>query len=141
MSYLPWALLALVGYTLVPVLLRVATTGPNAVPSDVAMLLTNGLLISVVSTLVVATDQPVLSHIRGPNAGYILAAGGCLTVGILAYYRALARGPVSVVTPIFGMFLVTSSILGIAVLGETPTPRKLLGIVLAVAAVALVSIE
>jgi transporter family protein len=141
MSYLPWALVALVGYTLVPVLLRVATTGPNAVPSDVAMLLTNGLLIGVVGTLVVATDQPVVSHLRGPNAGYILAAGVCLTVGILAYYRALARGPVSVVTPIFGMFLVTSSILGIAVLGEAPTPRKLAGIVLAVVAVALVSIE
>ena len=141
MSYLPWAVLALVGYTLVPVLLRIATTGPNAVPSDVAMLLTNGLLVGVVSTLIAVTDQPVVPHLRGPNAGYILAAGICLTVGILAYYRALARGPVSVVTPIFGMFLVTSSILGIAVLGEAPTPRKLAGIVLAVVAVALVSIE
>jgi transporter family protein len=141
MSYLPWAVLALVGYTLVPVLLRIATTEPHAVPSDVAMLLTNGLLVSVVGTLVVATDQPVVPHLRGPNAGYVLAAAVCLTVGILAYYRALARGPVSVVTPIFGMFLVTSSIIGIAVLGEAPTPRKLLGIVLAVVAIGLVSIE
>jgi len=39
------------------------------------------------------------------------------------------------------MFLVTSSIVGIAALGEAPTPRKLLGIALAVVAIALVSIE
>ena len=134
-------MLALVGYTLVPILLRIATTGPNAVPSDVALFLTNGLLISVVAVFVGVTDQPVVPHLRGPNAGYVFAAGICLTVGILAYYRALARGPVSVVTPIFGMFLVTSSIIGIAVLGEAPTPRKLLGITLAVVAIALVSIE
>ena len=141
MSYLPWAVLALVGYTLVPVLLRIATTGPHAVPSDVATLLTNAMLVGVVGVLVALTDQPVVTHLRGPNAGYMFVAGLCLTVGILAYYRALARGPVSVVTPIFGMFLVTSSIIGIAVLGEAPTPRKLLGIALAVVAIGLVSIE
>ena len=141
MSYLPWAIVALLGYTLVPVLLRVATTGPNAVPSDVAMLITNVLLVGVVGVLVGVTDQPVVPHLRGPKAAYILAAGGCLTLGILAYYRALARGPVSVVTPIFGMFLVTSSILGIAVLDEPLTGRKLLGIAFAVLAVYLVSVE
>ena len=90
MSYLPWALLALVGYTLVPVLLRVATTGPNAVPSDVAMLLTNGLLIGVVGTLVVATDQPVVSI----SAGRMPATSSPpASVSPSGFWRTTARWP------------------------------------------------
>jgi len=83
----------------------------------------------------------VTPHLDSPKLWYTLAAGLFLGVGILAYYRALSLGPVSVVTPVFGMFLVTSSIIGIAVLGESLTTRKLLGIALAVVAVYLVTFE
>jgi transporter family protein len=60
-------------------------------------------------------------------------------VGILSYYRALASGPVSVVTPIFGMFLVGTSILGVVFLDETLSTQKITGIGLAVVAVYLVA--
>ncbi|ERH07684.1 MAG: putative membrane protein [Halonotius sp. J07HN4] len=141
MSYLPWAIVALVGYTLVPVLLRIATTGPDAVPSDVAVIISNTVLLLFATTIVIGTDQQVTTHLSSPKLWYVVAGGLCLAVGILAYYRALALGPVSVVTPVFGMFLVTSSVVGIAVLGEALTARKTVGIGLAVIAVYLVTVE
>ena len=53
-------------------------------------------------------------------AGILLA----IAIAIVTYYRALELGPVSVVTPIFGTFLVLSSIIGIAFLDEPFTLRK-----------------
>ena len=47
----------------------------------------------------------------------------------------------SVVSPIFGMFLVLSSIIGITFLNESLTARKAAGILLGVVAVYLVSVE
>lgn len=141
MGYLPWAMLALVGYTLVPVLLRVATTGPNAVPSDVAVIISNGVLLVLATGVVLGTEQRITPHLSSPKLWYVLAGGLGLGVGILAYYRALALGPVSVVTPVFGMFLVTSSVVGVVALGEPLTVRKVVGIGLAVVAVYLVTVE
>jgi len=68
------------------------------------------------------------------------AAGVALTVGILAYYRALAAGPVSVVVPIYGLFIVVSSLVGIVAFDEAVTPRKVAAIALSVVAIALMSI-
>lgn len=141
MSYLPWALLALVAYSLVPPLLNVATTGAVRMPSNVAALYSNAVLV-VGTVLVVAYNQEeALAYATHPTQKYVLLAGLCLFVGILAYYRALSLGPVSVVAPIFGMFLVLSSIIGIAVLNESLTARKVVGIGLGVVAVYLVSVE
>ncbi len=141
MNYLPWAILALAAYTLVPVLMRVATTGPEAIPSDVATVISNTILVVAAVAVVVGTNQEVTPHLGSSRLPYAVAAGIFLAIGIIAYYRALALGPVSVVTPVFGLFLITSSILGIALLGETVTMRKLLGIALAVVAVYLVTVE
>ena len=85
MSYLPWAIVALVGYTLVPVLLRIATTGPDAVPSDVAVIISNTVLLFVATTVVIGTDQQVTTHLSSPKLWYVIAGGLCLAVGILAY--------------------------------------------------------
>jgi transporter family protein len=141
MSYLPWALGALVAYTFVPLLMSVATTGSDAIPSDVATIISNSILVVGALAVVVGTDQRVTPHLGSSKIPYALAAGICLAVGILAYYRALSLGPVSVVTPVFGMFLVTSSIFGMAFLDEPVTARKLAGIGFAVLAVYLVTVE
>ena len=140
MSYLPWAILALGAYTLVPVLMRVATTGPNAIPSDVATMLSNLVLVVVAGVVIVGTGQQVTPHLDSPKLRYPIAAGVFLGIGILAYYRALSLGPVSVVTPIFGMFLVVSSAISIALLSESLTARTVVGILLGVVAVYLVSV-
>jgi len=141
MSYVPWAVGALIAYTFVPPLTRVATTGTDAIPSDVAAVITNIILVLSAVVVVVGTDQRVTPHLGSSKLPYAVSAGVFLAVGILAYYRALAAGPVSIVTPIFGMFLVTSSVFGMAFLGEDVTARKLAGIGFAVVAIYLVTVE
>jgi transporter family protein len=141
MSYLPWALLALVAYSLVPPLLSVATTGSVGIPSNVAALYSNAVLVIGTVLVVVYNGEDALAYATHPAQKYVLLAGICLFVGILAYYRALSLGPVSVVSPIFGMFLVLSSIIGITFLNESLTARKAAGILLGVVAVYLVSVE
>jgi len=140
MRYLPWALLALVSYTLVAPLLSIVT---RDVPSDVAALVTNGILVVAALGVVLYRGRPVIQYLDPghPQAVPMYAAGVLLAVGILAYYRALAVGPVSVVVPIFGMFLVTSSVVGIVALDEALTARKVAGIGFAALAVYLTSVE
>lgn len=139
LTYLPYALLAMGAYAFVAPLMRVATTGPDAVPSDVAVVISNTLLVVMALGVLASTGQEFTTHLSSPKMPYVLAAGLFLGIGILALYRALALGPVSVVTPIFAMFLAFSSVIGFLVLGESFTARKALGIVLAAASVYLVS--
>ncbi|MFC6837734.1 EamA family transporter [Halomarina ordinaria] len=133
-NYLVWSVVALLGYTAFTPLAQLAT---SSVPSYVVALVANTIL--AVSALGVALYQrgPILVHVTGDAGVYMLAAGAFLTVGILAYYEALATGPVSVVVPIFGMFIVGSSVLGLLFLGDELTARKGLGIALACVAVYL----
>ncbi|WP_276273781.1 EamA family transporter [Haloarcula litorea] len=138
MNYLVWAVVALAGYTLVPPLAKLATA---EIPSDVVVLISNGILVVAASTLVVATDVSVTPYLTSDRAIYAYGAGIALAVGIIAYYRALAAGPISVVVPVFGMFIATSSIVGILFLEESLTARKVAGIGFAVLAVYLTSVE
>jgi transporter family protein len=138
MHYLSYTLLALGAYTFVAPLTKLAT---RDLPSDAVALITNGILVlgALAAVLHAGTDLGrVLTH---PDAKYLYASGIALVIGILAYYRALALGPVSVVVPVFGMFIVTSSAVGMAFLDEAVTARKVAGIGLAVVAVYLTSVE
>jgi len=104
--------------------MRVATTGPNAVPSDVAVVISNSLLICMAVGVLAYTGQGFVGHLTSPKIVHVLAAGVFLGIGILALYRSLALGPVSVVTPIFAMFLVFSSVIGFVFLASEFTARK-----------------
>jgi len=134
MNYIIWALVAMLGYTLVAPLMKVALA---EVPSTVAVLVSNTILVAAAVAVVAVTESDPLAHLSNPKMVYVVAAGLCLAVGILAYYRALELGPISVVVPIFAMFIVTSSVVGILFLEEVLTLRKGLGIVFGMAAVYL----
>jgi transporter family protein len=136
MNYLVYAVVALVAYSLVPPLVDLAT---NEVPSSTAALVSNTVLVVVAAGVVAYTGEFDASYLTGRSAVYLYAAGVALAVGILAYYRALAAGPVSVVVPVFALFLVTSFAVGVVFLDEALTARKVAGVVLALAAVYLVS--
>ena len=133
-SYLPWAVLALVGYSAFTPLARIAT---QRVPSTVVALIANTMLAGAALAVVLLCHEEPTAALSADVLPYILGAGVFLSVGIIAYYRALSLGPVSTVTPIYGMFLVGSSVLGVVFLGETVTPRKAAGIGLAAVAVYL----
>jgi drug/metabolite transporter (DMT)-like permease len=72
------------------------------------------------------------------NAAWAVAAGVCGAAGIVAYYRALALGAMSVVAPIIAAQVVVPVAVGLA-LGERPPTAAYLGMLFAVAGVALVS--
>ena len=141
MNYLPWAVLALLSYSLVAPLMRVATSGADPVPSNVAALMANAVLVLATLGVIAVSGDGVVAHLDDPKMQYVFAAGACLAVGILAYYRALSMGPVSIVAPVFAMFFVTSSVVSVLVLEEPVTARKLAGVVFAVVAVVLVAGE
>ncbi|MGM0591727.1 MAG: EamA family transporter [Halobacteriota archaeon] len=139
MSYLLWALLALGAYTFVAPLMSLATTGQTRIPSDTASLYANVVVVLANLAVVVYVNQNAAEYLTHPKAVYVYAAGLCVAVGVIAFYRGLSLGPVSVVTPIFGLFLVTSSVVGVVLLNEALTARKVAGIALAIVAVYLVS--
>ena len=62
-----------------------------------------------------------------------------MTIASLTLYMALARGSVSVVMPIYGLNAMVSAVLGILILHEPVTMERVLGLVLAVAAIVLLS--
>lgn len=138
MNYVVYAVVALLAYSLVPPLADLAT---EEIPSNTAALISNSVLVVAAVAVVAYTGEWETSNLTGRHAVYAYTAGVFLAVGILAYYRALELGPVSVVVPIFGMFIVGSAAVGVALFGESVTLRKIVGVVLAVVAVYLVSVE
>lgn len=136
-EYLALSVLAFVAYSLVAPLLKVAM---ETVPSTMAVFLSNTIMLGLLGGLLLyqgVSPRPYLSH---PKTPHIVAWGALLAIGLLAYYRALELGPVSVVVPIYGLFIAVSSIIGIVALEESLTVRNGLGIVFAVLAVVLMSL-
>ena len=107
MNYVLWALLGMASYTMVAPLMKTALTD---VPSDVAVLLSNLILVAVAGGLVAVSDSSAADFLTHSKTPYVYAAGLFLAVGIIAYYRALALGPVSIVVPVFAMFIVRSAL-------------------------------
>jgi transporter family protein len=137
LHYLTLSLLALACYSLVAPLIKLATQ--QGAPPQVAVVLTNTIL--VITSLLISWGRGMPIHLNFPSKplGLLLVAGVLLGLSVTAYYLALSRGPISVVVPIFGLFIVSSSVAGVVVFGETLTISRLLGILCALAAIYLVS--
>ena len=88
---------------------------------------------AAVVLLAAGQPSPDLWHTVGPVLGGVAGA-----VGIVAFYRALAIGPMSVVSPIIATEAVVPVAVGL-LLGERPGVTAYVGMVLAVGGVALVS--
>ena len=134
--YVWLSIFAFLSYSLVAPLLSIAML---ELPSTLAVFLSNSVMFLTVGLVVRARGLSVRPYFRHPRTPYILAMGVLLTIGLLTYYRALALGPVSIVVPIYGLFIVVSSLVGIVAFEETVTPRKLAAIALSVLAIALMS--
>lgn len=138
MNYFVWTVTALLAYAFVAPLTSVAL---EEIPTAVVVLTTNTILVGAAIALIVLADSNPVAYLTHERAPYMYAAGVCLAVGILAYYEALSTGPVSVVVPIFGLFIALSSVIGIVALGEELTLRKVVGIGLALVAIYLTAVE
>jgi len=138
MRYLAWTFVALVCYSFVPPLMRIAT---REVPSSVATFGAASILALTALSIALDTRKPIVEHFTGSHGQYVLLAGIFLAISILAFFHSLSLGPVSIIVPIFGLFLVTSSAIGVYFLDEPVSFRQVVGIALAVAAIVVISIE
>ena len=136
MSYVLWALLAMACYSFAFLFMKIALQGLPAFTVMPIAVIT--LAVGATSVAALFGDWSVQS-LSSPSFPFALAAGLCLVGAMVGYFRALSTGPVSVVVPVFGMFLVGGALLGIVVLGEAVTARKALGITFGGVAVVLIA--
>ncbi|MDP6453495.1 MAG: EamA family transporter [SAR202 cluster bacterium] len=137
MSYTGWAVLAMAVYGVNAVLLKLAL---RQVPAEVALAVTNTVLVAAGFALVVFRGQSIVAHLSfGWPTVYLGLAGVTLTVGVVAFYTALSRGPASVVVPIFAMNFAVASLLGVVLLGEGMTIQRGFGLLLAVGSIILLT--
>jgi transporter family protein len=134
MEYLPWVIVALLSYGLMAPLTSLVT---REIPPTVSLFLATVVFLVLTTGVMVVTGTNPLVHVLSPSAAYIYLGGVFLAIGILSYYHALQRGPVSVVVPIYAMFIVGSSVIGILFLDETLTLPRIGGIASAILAVYL----
>jgi transporter family protein len=137
MHYLVWSIIAMLAYSFVAPFVRRAMAG--GLPPFTVLLVTASALFVTSLGVPYATGQLRLRDVRPARASDAYWAGAFLTVGIVAYYQALSQGPVSVVVPLFGLFLVLSPLIAFVLLGEAVTARKLAGIALGAVAVYLIA--
>ncbi|MBM4293685.1 MAG: DMT family transporter [Deltaproteobacteria bacterium] len=128
-----YSLMAMALWGLWGVLSKVATR--HLPPQGVYLLTITGHL--AVLTYVLSQGFPLTWQPVGVAAA--LAAGLCMAFGLLAFFFALARGEASVVVPVTALYPVVTVILSLALLQESFTLRRAAGVVLAVAAVWLIS--
>ncbi|WP_246986704.1 EamA family transporter [Halorientalis marina] len=136
MNYLLWALGAMVSYSFVFLFVKLAQ---RELPIFTVMSIAIFVLMATTTVVTVATGEWDPSPHAGVHTLYALAAGFGLAGAVVGYFRALSLGPVSSVVPIYGLFIVGGSVLGIVVLNEPLTARKGLGIAFAVCSVFLIA--
>lgn len=94
-------------------------------------------IISAIAALVImAVVAPAAFQLKPDHKhlmGFVAGALGAL--GAILFYLALSTGPVSVVIPVTSLYVVGVTVAGVLLFGEPITFRKVLGVLLATAAV------
>ena len=91
------------------------------------------------AALAVATDA--LGGIGGRELALAALAGAFGWTSYLAFYRALAIGPISVVSPIVSGYAATTVVLAVVVLGDRPDAAQTVAIVLSLVGVAVAATD
>ena len=141
MGYVGWALLGMVGYSLVTLLVKLATRS-GEVSSFYVLALAVLIVGSVTWAIAILRGDFAgftVSDLARPSAMWSLATGVALVVAVASLFKALSLGPASEVVPIYGMFVVGGAVLGIIFLNEPVTNRKLLGIAFAALSIYLIA--
>lgn len=72
-------------------------------------------------------------------SGYAMLVGALAMIATFAFYAALAKGPVTVVVPWTGLYILIPVVLGFIILKEPINLSHMLGIICAVAAIFFLS--
>lgn len=141
MNYVAWAVLGMAGYSAATLFFKLATRAGMFNAFAVLSMATAIVVSSTASYALVsgAFSGKTLEDFGRPSAIYSYAAGIALTIAVGSLVKGLSLGPASVVVPIYGMFILGGTILGIVFLKEPLTVQKSLGLMLAIAGVYLVA--
>lgn len=135
MNYVTLALITMVGLGIHYFLAKLIS--PH-ISSPVIALLGGAIFFPLVFAYIYFTKTPIMPE-QKVYIGYAILIGIPMAIAILTLYLAIAKGPVSVVMPIYGLNAMVTVILGIIVLHEPVTIPKVAGLVLAVVAIVLLS--
>ena len=121
-SYIYWALLGMVGYSFTTLFTKLAERSSDVSSYMVLAVSTTIVPIFVLSMVAVRGElKPLIYDLEKVSLLWAVAGGLALTMAVTSLFHALSLGPANVVVPIYGMFIVGGSLLGVLFLGE-PRP-------------------
>ena len=135
MGYLPLALITMVGLGIHYFLAKLIS--PH-IASPVIAVLGAIIFFPLVFAYIYFTKTPIMPEQKIYFVYAILIAVP-MAIGCITLYAAIAKGPVSIVQPIYGLNAMITALLGIVILHEPVSIPKVLGLVSAVAAIVLLS--
>ena len=139
-SYIYWALLGMVGYSLTTLFTKLAERSGEV--SSYMVLAVSSIIVPIFVIAIVGFRgelKPLIYDLEKGTLAWAIAGGLALTVAVTSLFHALSLGPANVVAPIYGMFIVGGSLLGVLFLGEPMTWHKIVGLAAAVIGVVLIS--
>ena len=136
-SYIFWALLGMVGYSLTTLFVKLAERS-TAVSNSMVLAVSTTIVSIFAIGIVVARGElkSLIFDLERGTLAWAIASGIALTVAVSSLFHALSLGPANVVVPIYGMFIIGGSLF----LGEPMTWNKIVGLAAAVLGVVLISI-
>jgi len=140
-SYIFWALLGMAGYSFTTLFAKLAERS-GAVSTYMVLAVSTTIVAIVAIAIVVMRGEfrALLFDLDRAPLTWAIAGGITLTIAVSSLFHALSLGPANVVVPIYGMFIIGGSLLGVLVLGEPMTWNKIVGLIAAVAGVVLISL-
>jgi transporter family protein len=127
-NWIAWALLSAVFAALTAIFAKVGLAG---VDSDLATLLRSVVIIGVLGMIVGATGKwsnPF--DLSGKTWLFLVLSGLCTGASWVCYFRALKIGDASKVAPVDKLSVLLVAVFAVAFLGERPSAREWVGIVM-----------
>ena len=140
-SYVLWALLGMAGYSFMTLFVKLAERSGEASTHMVLAVTTTIVAVFAIAVVVLRGElKPLLFELERPPLLWAIAGGIALATAVNALFHALSLGPANVVVPIYGMFIVGGSLLGVLFLGEPMTWNKIAGLIAAVIGVIMIAL-
>jgi len=138
-SWQVWAVLSAVFAALTAIFAKVGVEGIN---SDLATLIRTAIVLVTLSLILFATGQ-FSSPGPIPAKSWVFLVLSALGTGAswLCYFRALKRGPATLVAPIDKLSVVLVALFGVAFLGERPSMQGWIGIAMIAGGAVLIAFK
>ncbi len=137
MHYIVWTLIAMSAYAVMIILLKFSL---KSIPPEAAVFVTNFFLVAAALLWALYRGVKITDHLAfNQPTLFLVLSGVALSIGIISLYMALSRGPISTVSPLFGMNIAIVAVLGFLILKEPISIERIAGVILAGGAIFLLA--